>query len=84
VAKKKGQVHDLQNLKLAQVHSKNLKIIQEVLYDAVRGLKPFLTYRSVQRVIGTIHNELPLIEAHLNQFEKIEQTKGEIKDDDRE
>ena len=80
--KKCGTVHDIQNLKLAKIHSKNLKQIQIAMTQAVMDLKQYLTYKSVQKVIGTIMDELQLIEAHLNQFEKIEQTKGEIKDDE--
>jgi hypothetical protein len=79
---KGGSVHDIQNLKLAQVHNKNLKIIQEALHDTVRALKPFLTYKSVQRVLGVIMDELALVEAHMNNFEKIEKTKGEVTEDE--
>jgi hypothetical protein len=80
VAKKRGgTVHNLQNLKLAQVHSKNLKIIQQELHRTVIALKPFLTYKMVQRVLSTVSDELTNIDIHLTKFDTIEKTKGEVK-----
>lgn len=73
--------YDLVNLKLAQLHSKNLDIIKKEIIQTVIVLKPFISYKSVQRILNVMQDEIAIIDAHLNQFNKIEKTKGEIADE---
>jgi len=81
VQKKKNKTYNLQNYRLAQLHTKNLKAIEEILINAVVELKPYMTYKSVQRVIGEIQNQMSLIDAHLTEFNKIEESKGEVEEE---
>lgn len=74
-------LHNINTLKLAKLHTKNLGLVKDVLVLTVRGLKPFINYKSVQRIIAVVHDELSLIDAHLNKFSDIEKTKGEVKYD---
>lgn len=81
VSKQKTKVHNLQNYKLAQLHVKNLRQIHKELVSSVMALKPFISYKSVQRILGVIQDEIALIDAHLTQFTKVEKSKGEVKED---
>lgn len=70
---------DLKNFKLSKIVCNDLPVALANVEAAIRTLEPYKRYKSVANCLRVLQAERETIKTHLEQFEKIKKSKGEVR-----
>ena len=69
----------MRNYKLAKVFSKDLETIVREVELSIAKLSPYVRYKPVAKVLGTLKNELIVLKIHQKECSNIVTTKGQVR-----
>jgi hypothetical protein len=73
-----NELHDFNKLKRAKKIVKDLEIVMQMLNLAIRGLKPFRDYTSLQETLLCLEDSKIILEIHLSHNKQVLLNKGQV------